>query len=162
MRVEQLQQFIRALVPPLREAGASATVVRQLEEAADALAPFHEQPLATFTSFLQRAEEYDRTGILPIAAKPAPRKPAKPKTPAITPETALDLIHSIQQRAPGDDFSYADIDQALKPLDKLKAPELVAVANQFGLTSPKNKKQALEAITKKLKDYKQGHLRIQF
>jgi len=65
MQVAALQLYLRSLVPAL-EAGEARPEARGLDEAASALAPFGSLPLAEFTAFLARADEYRRTGAVGI------------------------------------------------------------------------------------------------
>ena len=69
MNVAALQQFLRSLTGPMQAAGASQKVVNELQEAERALEPFRELDFAQFAAFLRQADEYRRTGVLPIPAK---------------------------------------------------------------------------------------------
>ncbi len=71
MRVADLQSFLRALVNPLAASGARKDILEDLDRACDCLRPFAEQQIKEFADFLARAEEYARTGVVTVGAKPA-------------------------------------------------------------------------------------------
>jgi hypothetical protein len=163
MRVAELQGFIRTLVGPLEASGARKDLLEDLSRAIDALQPFAELPIKDFGSFLVRAEEYARTGIVPVQAKPAraPRA-AKPKTPAIALDEAHQLVASLYERCIDNDVSYEHISAEIQKLDKMTASALKEVAKQFGVGPGKTKKASLDAILDKITRRKTTHVRTQF
>jgi hypothetical protein len=163
MRVAELQQFIRSLIPPLQSSGAKASVVDGLEGMAGGLEPFKELAVEPFADFLRRAEEYDRTGIVPVVAKAA-TKPRAPKAvvAAYTVDEALRDLRSLQDRSIGEDVTYAAIASEVKKLDKLKKPDLDAVTIEIGLGKAKSKAAAIDAVTEKITNFKKSHQRNQF
>jgi hypothetical protein len=64
MNVATLQQFLRSLEPALRTTEAGARIAQDLERACTALEPFHGLDLASFAGFLERCDEYRRTGAV--------------------------------------------------------------------------------------------------
>jgi hypothetical protein len=164
MLVANLQQYLRALVPPLQASGAKATILSDLEGACDGLEPFKHLDINTFAGFLRRAEEYDRTGIVPVVAKPPAKTRAKKKEagPAYTTEDALRDVRSLYERSLGDDVTFAMIEAEVKKLNKLTKPDLDRVTAEFGLGKAKTKPAALTAIVDKISDYKKSHQRTQF
>lgn len=164
MRIANLQQFIRSLIPPFQASGAKEKTIAEVEEACVALEPFAGLAVGEFADFLRRAEEYDRTGIVPVAAKTAtkPRAPRKEAAPAYTAEEALRDLRDLYERSLGDDVTYQMIADGVKRLDKLKKPDLDSVTAQFGLGKLKTKPLALAAIREKVEDYKKNHRRTQF
>jgi hypothetical protein len=163
MLVANLQQYLRALVPPLQASGAKATILSDLEGACDGLEPFKHLDISTFAGFLRRAEEYDRTGIVPVAAKAAPKPRAKKEAgPAYTTEDALRDVRILYERSLGDDVTFAMIEAEVKKLNKLTKPDLDRVTAEFGLGKAKTKPSALTAIVDKISDYKKSHQRTQF
>jgi hypothetical protein len=163
MRVAELQGFIRTLVGPLEASGARKDLLEDLNRSIDALQPFAELPIKDFGSFLIRAEEYARTGIVPVQAKPAraPRA-AKPKVAAISLDEAHQMVASLYERCMDNDVSYDQINSEIQRLDKMSAGELKEVARQFGVAAGKSKKNALDAILDKITRRKTTHVRTQF
>ena len=163
MRVADLQSFLRALSTPLAASGAKKEILDDLERACDGLKPFAEHQIKDFAGFLVRAEEYARTGIVPVQAKPAraPRAP-KPKVPALTLDDAHALVASLYDRCTSDDVTYEFITAEVQKLDKLTAKDLTEVAKHFGVVPGKTKKGSLDAILDKITRRKTTHVRNQF
>lgn len=163
-----MQQFIRSLIPPLQASGASQKVVGDLETASGKLEPFSALTMEAFAEFLGRAEEYDRTGIVPVVARAAPKRSSsprgkKPDGPPYTAEDALRDVRNLYERSLGDDISYAMIDAEVKKLDKaLSKADLDTVTSQFGLGKAKSKKAAIDEIRDKIVEYKKGHQQTRF
>ncbi len=163
MRVADLQLFLRALIPPLEAAGAKREIVDELRRACDGLVPFSEHTIKDFAGFLVRAEEFARTGIIPVQAKPvSAARETKPKVPALTLEDAKVLVTSLYDRAISDDVSHEFIGAEVQRLDKLTANDLKEVAKHFGVVPGKNKKASLDAILAKISGRKATHNRTQF
>jgi hypothetical protein len=163
MRVAELQQFIRSLIPPLQASGAKASIVGDLEETCLGLEPFKDLGVDAFAGFLRRAEEYDRTGIVPVVAKAAPKpRAAKESGPPYAADDALRDVRELYERCLGDDVTFAMIEAEVKKLDKLKKPDLDRVTAGFGVGKAKSKPAALAAIREKIDDYKKSHQRTQF
>jgi hypothetical protein len=139
-------------------------VVDGLEEMGQSLDRFGEVAIDTFAAFLRRAEEYDRTGIVPVVLKPPPKRTAKAKEsgPPYTVDDALRDVRALYDRSLGDDVTYAIIEAELKKLDKLSKADAVQVAVGFGVGKHSAKKTALAAIRQKIDDYKKSHQRTQF
>ena len=104
-----------------------------------------------FAGFLARAEEYTRTGLIPVQAKAAraPRTP-KPKVPAITLDEAKRLVEALYERSISDDVTYEHITAEVQRLDKLTAKDLTEAAKHFGVVPGKTKKASLDAILEKI------------
>jgi hypothetical protein len=163
MRVADLQSFLRALITPLQASKARSDILEDMERACEALQPFHELPIKDFGAFLVRAEEYARTGIVPVQAKPA-RAPrvVKPKVPAIALDDAHQLVASLYERCMDDGVSYEHISAEIKKLEKMTANELKEIAKQFGVGAGKTKKASLDGILDKITRRKTTHVRTQF
>ncbi len=163
-----MQHFLRSLIPPLQACGASQKVVAEIETASGNLEPFSALTMEAFAAFLGRAEEYDRTGIVPVVAKAAPKKSTSPRGkkadgPPYTAEDALRDVRDLYERSLGEDVSYAMIDAEIKKLDKATSKAAIdAVTSQFGLGKAKSKKAAIEEIRQKIVEYKKSHQRTQF
>jgi hypothetical protein len=147
----------------LQASGAKKDIIEDLERASDALKPFADHPIKDFGLFLTQAEEYARTGIVPVQAKTSrgPRS-AKPKLPALTLEGANILLTSLYDRATGDDVTHEHIAAEIQKLDKLSAKDLGEAAKQFGLVPGKSKKATLAVILEKISRWKTTHARNQF
>jgi hypothetical protein len=163
MRVADLQSFLQALTTPLEASGARKEILEDLKRTCDALRPFADTPIKDFTGFLVRAEEYSRTGIIPVQAK-TPRAPrtVKPKVPAISLDEAHQLVAALYERCVDDGVSHEQITAEIQRLDKMTAKELKEVAKQFGVGAGKTKKGSLDAILDKITRRKTTHVRTQF
>jgi hypothetical protein len=163
MRVADLQSYLRALIPPLEASGAKRDIIDDLARAADGLKPFAEHAIKDFAAFLPRAEEYARTGVIPVQAKPPGRaRSAAAKVPAITLEDAKNLVSSLYDRAISDEVTHELIGDEVKKLDKLIAKDLNEVAKHFSLVPGKTKKATLDSIREKISRRKTTHLRTSF
>ena len=151
MRVADLENFLRALIPPLEASGAKKEIVEDLHRGCDGLKPFAEHTVKDFAGFLIRAEEYARTGVLVVQAKAAraPRA-TKPKLPTLTLEDAKTFVTSLYDRALADDVTHEFIASEVQKLDKLAAKDLGEVAKHLELIPGKTKKASLEAILEKI------------
>jgi predicted site-specific integrase-resolvase len=147
----------------LAASGAKKEILDDLERACDGLKPFAEHQIKDFAGFLVRAEEYSRTGVLPVQAKPvrAPRTP-KEKVPALTLADAQALVTSLYDRSTSDEVTYDLISAEVKKLDKLTAKDLSEVAKHFGVVPGKTKKASLDSILEKITRRKTTHVRNLF
>jgi hypothetical protein len=154
---------LQALIPPLEASGARKDIIEDLHRAADSLKPFAEHTLKDFGAFLARAEEYARTGIIPVQAKPAPRpRTTAPKAPALTLDDASALLQSLYDRATSDELTHELLAAEVKKLDKLTAKDLSEAARRFELVPGKTKKATLDAILEKISRRKTTHARTLF
>ena len=163
MRVAELQGFLQSLMTPLEAAGAKKDILDDLKRACEAFQPFKELQIKEFAGFLGRAEEYSRTGIVPVQAKPA-RAPrvAKPKVPVLALDDAHQLVASLYERCMDNDVTYEHISAEVQKLDKMTANALKEIAKQFGVVPGKTKKASLDAILDKITRRKTTHVRTQF
>src|SRR6516165_6391554 len=87
LRVADLQQMIRGMIPPVKMAGASEKVCGELERAAECLVPFKNSTVIEFNDFLVKAQECVRTGSWPEPGRrSSPRRGAD--GPTLTVEQA--------------------------------------------------------------------------
>jgi hypothetical protein len=163
MRVAELQNFLQALIPPLHASGAKKEIVEDLDRACDGLKPFSDRSVRDFAAFLAKAEEYARTGVVPVQSK-SPKTPrvTKPKVAALTLEQAKSLVESLYDQAIVETMTYDLIAAEVKKLEKLTAKDLGEVARHFELTPGKVKKASLNAIQEKISRRKATHARNQF
>ena len=163
MRVAELRSYLQALIPPLEASGARREIVDDLHRASDGLKPFAEHTIKDFAAFLARAEEYARTGVLPVQARPAPKpRAASRKAPALTLDDASALVDSLYNRATSDELTHELIAAEVKRLDKLTAKDLSEVARRFELVPGRTKKATLDAILEKISRRKTTHARTLF
>jgi len=162
MKVAELQSFLRSLTGPLASSGGKK-VADDLDRAAAGLQPFSQMTVAQLADFLQQAEEYHRTGILP--AKPAGRrkKAATPPDPQKISRSVTQL-KDLYERAGGDSLDYSTIEREVGRLNKeLKKDELITAAREFGITATlKTKKNAAEAIQRRITERKESVQRTRF
>jgi hypothetical protein len=163
MHVADLENFLRSLIRPLEASGARKEIVEDLHRACDGLKPFAQHTVKDFAGFLVQAEEYARTGAIPVQAKPAraPRA-TKPKVAALTLEDGKALVASLYDRALADDVTHELIAAEVQKLDKLTAKDLVEVAKHFELVPGKTKKASLDAILEKISRRKTTQARTLF
>lgn len=83
MNVNSLQVFLRSLMPALDAVGGNATLRKGVESVAASLDPFAHIDFDQFAAFLKRAEEFDRTGVVPMAAPKGRTSTRKPTAPAV-------------------------------------------------------------------------------
>lgn len=99
MKVSVLQQFLRSLVTPLREAGANEKKANDLEQTAQALEPFKDQDFGQLAAFLAQAEEFRRSGLLPhLKTGARPRGAASTLNPAQI-QHLVQQIQRLEERA---------------------------------------------------------------
>ena len=151
------------MIIPLEASGAKKEIVEDLQRACEGLEPFASHSVKDFAAFLVRAEEFSRTGIIPVQAKPArAARTPKPKLPALSLEDAQSLVASLYDRSISDDVTYEHITAEVQKLDKLNAKDLTEVAKHFGVVPGKTKKASLDAILDKITRRKTTHVRTQF
>jgi hypothetical protein len=159
MNVAELQSFLRSLAGPLASSGGKKAA-DDLARAAVGLQPFAQMTVAQFADFLQQAEEYHRTGLLP--AKGGGRKKAAATDPQKI-SKAVDQLRELYERAGNDSVDYSTIEREVAAVGKLKKDELISVAREFGISSSlKTKKDAAEAIGRRIRDRKESVQRTQF
>jgi hypothetical protein len=135
MKVAVLQQFLRSLVTPLREAGASEKKANDLEETAQALEPFKDQDFGQLAAFLAQAEEFRRTGLLPhLKPGGGPRGAAGALNTAQI-QHLVERIRRLEAQATEAgaprDLAAAELDRL--GLDNLNKSEAVALARELAL-----------------------------
>jgi hypothetical protein len=151
MRVSDLQSFLQALGTPLEASGARREILDDLKRACEALQPFAELQIKDFAGFLGHAEEYHRTGVIPVQTKPAraPRQ-ARQKLPAIALDDAHQLVASLHERCLDEGVSHEHIATEVQKLEAMSANNLKEIAKQFGVVPGKSKKGSLDAILDKI------------
>jgi hypothetical protein len=151
------------LIPPLEASGARKENVEDLQRACAGLEPFAEHAVKDFAGFLVRAEEYARTGIIPVQGKPAsaPRV-TKSRAPALSLEDAKEFVASLYDRAISDDVTHEFIAAEVQKLDRLAAKDLGEAAKHFGVVPGKTKKASLDAILDKISRRKTTRARTLF
>lgn len=162
MKVADVQQLLAAIGPFARAAGASEKAATEIERARQCLEPFRDRTLAEFNDFLNRADEFDRTGKLTAPPRAAARSRA-PKAPKLTVEAAVPIFQALVARAADPTLTYEEIDAQLAGLDKLTVPQLRELASKVDVPVPaKAKKEIVAALTRWIKELKVSHERTQF
>lgn len=153
MKVADLQRLLGAVGPFARSAGASEKAGTELDRVAQCFEPFKEKSLAEFSEFLQRADEFDRTGKLtPPAASGRARAG---KAGSLSVDDAAKIITDLLARATDPTLGYADIEVALKPVGKMTIAQLVEVAAKVDVpVPPKGKPAILAALTRRITELK--------
>lgn len=149
MNVEALRLYLNALADAMRASGAKAAA-DDLQGVVEVLAPFQGWTLRQWGSFLQQAEQYHRTGVLPSGAKRG--RAAKPVDQAKL-QQALEGVRQLEARLSAQDFSPAQLESTLRQLDKqLSKEEMLALAEQLGYRGCKTKKAVLERIIESFRE----------
>lgn len=148
MNVAALRSHLRDLSGFLDAAGATKKVTDDLRGAADGLAPFDGYKLTEFVAFLGRAEEFVRTGQLPVTGKP--KAAAKPKAVPVNAQEARDRVVSLHDRAAS--ATDEQIAEAMAPLAKLKKADLEPIAAAIGLRGKLTVKAMLAEIERIIRD----------
>jgi hypothetical protein len=150
MQVGTLQDFLSSLRGPLTAAGAASKVSKDLEQACAALEPFRSWEIDQFATLLQQAEEYRRTGVLPVpAGKPAR---AKPSTTAATSTASVasltQQIRQLEERLGEASVTRGSIEAELDRMNltSLKKADAVALAKAVGVVT--NSKTSQDAAVK--------------
>ncbi len=162
MKVGDLQAFLKNLGAPLLSLGVSQSVRADLERLAALLEPFQALTLPQLGDFLVKAEEYQRTGVLPATGSRARTK--VPKAGPLSIAEAAKRVLALYERAADPALQYAEIEAEINKLDKaLSKDQLLAVAKEAGISIPlKTKKVAVEEIKRKITERKGSFERTQF
>ncbi len=169
MNVADLHALLVAAKHFADAAGNSQASKTKLTEVCEALEPFRSLDISAFVSFLRQAEEYQRTGVLPVASKAKGRSPAKAKPSMSTEEKAQQVENLVKQLQDlygvvhEETVGYGAIDDICEAVDRLNVPEVKKVAQGFGikLASKATKKDGVEQIRRKLTEQKGSAQRIQ-
>lgn len=163
MKVAALCQSLDGLCQFLENAGAKQTA-NEWRRLKDALGAFAEPSVTDFCDFLRRAEEYHRTGILPLGKTGTARKPkAQPRSPESLAE-AIQKVKEFYESVIRPEVTYEQITAEIKRIEKdFKADELKEVARQLGISRPpKTKKATLEEIHRRMIQRKETIERTNF
>lgn len=161
MKVHELQQFLAAVTPLARAAGASEKAAAELERAVQCLEPFKEKSLSEFSEFLLRADEYDRTGKLTPPVRTG--KPRAAKAGSLSVDGAAQIYKDLLGRAADPKLTYADIDAALKPIEKMTVPQLLELAAKVDVPVPtKPKAKIIEGLKRRVTELKASAERTQY
>lgn len=165
MNVNDLQQFLRSLSQPLSVSGAKK-VADDLERACAGLEPFRNLSVAQFADFLGKADEYDKTGVVPTTGRASASK-SKTAAKASNPQLLADAvahIRSLYDRVTSPEVTYGTIEAEVKKLDKpFKKDEIFEIAKGIDIQGPlKTKRAALEEIHRRMTERKESSQRTQF
>ncbi|MGL4463651.1 MAG: hypothetical protein ACRDD1_09775 [Planctomycetia bacterium] len=171
MIVADLLALMTAAKQFAEAADAGATVKNKLAAACAALEPFHAMDVAAFGELVKQAEEYKRTGLLPVSTKPV-KAPKAAKAAAVKPtaeEKARQIDELVQQLnalmavVHEDSVGYGAIDQICDAVGKLDVSNVRDVVKGFGIkvAASATKKKCLDEIKRKLTEQKGSAQRIQ-
>jgi len=158
MNVSNLQQFLGQIGILVRSAGAAERVCVDIDRVAQCLQPFGDRTLSEFSAFLEKADEYDRTGKLTVPPPKATRtkKEAQPKRPVMSVDEAVARFNAVYEQAKDSTFEYSAIDMAIDEFEPIKATQLKEVAKLVNVpfTSKTTKPQLLDDFKKRIRSRK--------
>jgi hypothetical protein len=135
VNVAALQQHLHDLAAFLTKVGGNnAKAIADLNAVRDGLTPFADHKFEDFAAFLrlalQIADEFKRTGQVPIPPPKAKKAPAvrTPKPPKLTLDAARVLVRTLYEAAPKPGFAADRLDAELAKLNDLKVTDLKTVA----------------------------------
>lgn len=153
MQVSDLRHYLTSLATLLQQCRAKS-VHNDVQRVVHGLQPFDQLTVAQLADFLERAEEYDRTGVIPAQSKKSSRRVASVDTEAVAAMAQATL--TLLERVIDESVTYKDIDAHVKQIGKLKATEVRQVAKEVGIPGAfKTKGKALNAIEELLSSKKQ-------
>lgn len=151
MKLAELQSLVRNLAQALKAGAASQKIISDLDAIARGLEPFRDWPLAQFSDFLTKAEEYNRTGIIPLSGKTSAKKPTEP----IDVSSYVQQIKDLYERSIDPNLTFQQLDAEIAKLEKkLSKEESVELVRLLGRGSFRLKKEALAEIKRWIHDRK--------
>jgi hypothetical protein len=160
MKVADLQQYFNDLAKLIHATDGKKSAP-ELSKVAESLQPFRNYELAEFASFLARAEEYSRTGLIPVVnLKPGSRsKPTGKPNPELAALRA-EVVH-LHGSASSPGVTIDSIDAVVPKLGKLNKNDLLSVAEVIGLVGMNSKSKAdiVSAVVGRIKSIKQSSIR---
>ncbi len=127
-----------------------------LEKLDALLAPLEGYGFAELSTLLEQAAEYQRTGVLPVAAGPK-AKPRAAKPPAYDRHQVLADMTALRDAIHAQRHEFAAIEARRTALNKLSAADATWLGQQFGLSKAKTKAAAIEALIGHLKSINKTH-----
>lgn len=163
MKVAVLCQSLEGLCQFLENSGAKQTA-NEWRRLKDALSAFAEPSVTDFCDFLLLAQEYCRTGKVPLGKTGAVRKPkAQPRSPESLAE-AIQKVKDFYESVIRPEVTYEMITAEIERIEKdFRADELKELARQLGISRPpKTKKATLEEIQRRMIQRKETIERTNF
>lgn len=161
MKVESLRLHLDNLATTLSSAGATAKIVGDLHAIAQSLKTFDAHELAAFSSFLTRAEEFDRTGQVPASGK----KPAAAKSKKVEVDLSqiVQQIEDLKQVAGSRTISMDELNIRIEklPLNSLTKATLDEVATKIHCVVRRKTGKGAPAkadVVESIKETIRGHL----
>jgi hypothetical protein len=142
-----------------RAGGKAAT---DLQAMANGLAPLAAESVKDFAEFLARADEYRRTGIVPVKKPKGGSTTKPPRTPKPDPDTVAAAVKDLYERAVRGDptLTQDEATGTLAQLDGLTAPGLTKCIAALGLPAGLKSKKKPDLL-KVLKETVQKVIDIQ-
>jgi hypothetical protein len=167
MIVADMQNLLKAAKQFAEAAEISSTARSKLHSVCEALEPFGTMEISAFAVLIGQAEEYRKTGVLPVRTK-SPKASAKKAKP--TAEESAKVVEQLVKQLQDlyaivheETVGFGAIDEITEVVGKLSAPDVKQVAAKFGIkvSSRTTRPQALEEIKRKLTEQKGSAQRIQ-
>ena len=160
MKVADLQRYLADLARLLgatdgKKAGAD------LVQIAEMLGPFGHHSLADFGDFLERAEGFHRTGVIPVIPPKGGRTIKNPPKPKVDLGALRDEVERSYNNASSPAVTLESIEGLRPKLAPLTKPNLLLIAEAIQLVGLKNKPKGdvLDEILRRIKSIKQSSIR---
>jgi len=166
MNVADMQALLKAAKHFADAAQISQTASDKLSAVCDALTPFQSMEISAFASLLHQAEEYRRTGVLPVVATSSRVATKRSRSSSVESAKQIEpLVRQLQDLysvVHEETVGFGAIDEICEAIGKLPVADVRAVAGAFDIkvTARTTKKQALEEIKRKLTEQKGSAQRI--
>jgi hypothetical protein len=160
MKVADLQQFFVDMSRLLQTTDAKKAAV-EISRIAECLQSFREYDLGDFGTFLARADEYARTGVIPVV--PSKRRSrtgeaAKPKADHAA--LRAEVLH-LYGAAGSSSVTLESIEALRTKLGALTKPDLLSIAETIDIVGMKSKTKPdiQSAIISRIRSIKQSSIR---
>lgn len=162
MKVGDLTESLEGLCQFLESAGAKQTA-NEWRRLKHALGAFAEPSVADFCEFLVQAEEYHRTGVVPLGKRRGGGQ-RRVMVPPEDRERAIQEVIQFFESVIQPEVTYERIAAEVKRIDRqFKADEVKELARAIGISAPpKTKKATLEAVHRCMRERKENFERTRF
>jgi hypothetical protein len=158
--VADLQRFLADLARLLGSTDSKKTSA-ELERVVAGLEPFKAFSIADFAGFLPRAEDYWRTGVLPVVAAKTSSRSKATAQPSVGLSVLREEVVRLYKTAGTADVTSESIAELRPKLKSLKKADLVALAESVELVGMKSKAIAaiVDSIVKRISSIKESAMR---
>jgi len=164
VNVADLQQHFRNVVAFVEVAKPAEKVLNELRAVVEAFGPFAGYSLADFGAFLVKAEEYNRTGVLPVVPEKktkAAAKPRVPKAPVPSASETIDKMFAFYETVIHSSLTDAEIDAQTLPIEKLPKAALETLVAKMHLSPTMKKLKVGEMRTKIRSEFRERKFRYE-